>query len=70
MEEPRGAHVELVDVEPSGGVLMPKQVLINGVNVGLVFSDGVTIDLNGRAGAVVVTLRLLPSRVTIRGGPE
>jgi hypothetical protein len=63
-----GAHVEIVDPKARGGVLAPSRVLINGVDVGLVSSDGVQINVGDSRNITTVTLTLLPSRVTIRSG--
>lgn len=63
-----GAHVEIVDVSlaSGGGPLMPSQVLVNGVDVGLVAKGGVRLDTGGIGEATTVTLTLLPQSVVIR----
>lgn len=61
--------VELVDTYFPAGKAMPmkfQMVLINGTPV-LVEKDGIDVDITADHGATVVTVRLLASRVELRG---
>ncbi len=65
------ARVEIVEQPRHGGrvrdtdLIVPNVVLIDGHDVGYLTEDGVAIDAIDPEGTVV-TLRLLPSHVTIR----
>lgn len=63
------ARVEIVEMSrggcPDTGPIAPNAVLIDGHDVGYLTEDGVAIDPID-PGGTVVTLRLLPSQVTIR----
>lgn len=69
------ARVEIVERSRHGGhvrdtdPIAPNAVLIDGHDVGYLTEDGVAIDAidpDAPNGGTVVTLRLLPSHVTIR----
>lgn len=68
---PRGAHIEIVDpTTTSGGPLLPRRVLINGVDVGLVAKDGARIEVGDSQTVTQVVLTLYPSRLTIRSDDD
>jgi hypothetical protein len=75
MTEPRlGAHIEIVEPYTERGgsdvgalpCIKPTVVRVNGVDVGLIQTDGVEVSTPGDKDAVTVTLTLLPRSVTIQ----
>lgn len=66
----KGANIEIVDPTSDGSYLLPAQVLVNGVDVGLIAKNGVDVRIGDRENFTEVSLTLLASRVTIRGPEE
>lgn len=65
----QGAMVEIVELVPDEQTvealpcIKPRAVRINGVDVGLLARDGVTVDIGDEGEALKVTLVLLPKTV-------
>lgn len=70
---PTAAHIEIIeptnpgaDAWPADLPILPSRVLINGHDVGLVATNGVTINPGDAGNATTVTLTLIPGHVEIK----
>ena len=65
---PKGAVIEIIDASVGDGPMLPSRILINGVDVGLIDVEGFDLSRAGASfsGPLVMTLRLLPSRIVFR----
>jgi hypothetical protein len=62
----RGGLVQIVEDGPNGDtVLVPRHILVNGTNVGLIAENGITIDPGSHDRPATVTLVLLPRRIEV-----
>lgn len=65
----RGNHVEILDptAQKDNGVLLPRAVYIDGLEILLIAEDGIRVETGGYENATTVTITFMPASVTIRG---